>query len=233
MSAPDITSSVKRLSQSQSTFQMPELVKAEPLVEPDLDVNVPDAVEVGDLPTLTFSEIDCATSRSKPRLISSLNHIYTYKKTLKRTGATVWQCSVRNRNVYCTAVVTELNGIYTPGSAAHKCTPKTSALAGAKVMAQLLKESESETFTSAASIVNKALNDHIELAVPTESLPKIETLTRLVNKRRQAIRGKISLYPCRVHLCQKLTTQQTLPLQKSATANFKSVGQLLFDRTEC
>ena len=71
------------------------------------------------------------------RLVSSHNHTYNFKKTLKRTGATVWQCSVRNKNIYCTAMVTQLGDIYTPGSAPHKCVPKCAALPAARIQAQI------------------------------------------------------------------------------------------------
>ena len=83
---------------------------------PDLVPEVPTSVEVGELPALTFTIVPGASHKSKPCLVSSHNHTYNFKKTLKRTGATVWQCSVRNKNIYCTAMVTQLGDIYTPGS---------------------------------------------------------------------------------------------------------------------
>ena len=82
--------------------------------EPELVPQLPSAVAVGDLPPLSFTEVPGATKRSKPRLVSSHNHVYNFKKTLKRTGATVWQCSVRSKLTYCTAVVTQLGDTFTP-----------------------------------------------------------------------------------------------------------------------
>ena len=144
--------------------------------EPELVPQLPSAVAVGDLPPLSFTEVPGATKRSKPRLVSSHNHVYNFKKTLKRTGATVWQCSVRSKLTYCTAVVTQLGDTFTPGSVPHKCTPKPSALPASKVQSQIRDVGASQTYTPAASIVADALRQHMKPGAPTDALPQLPSL---------------------------------------------------------
>ena len=153
--------------------------------EPELVPQLPSAVAVGDLPPLSFTEVPDATKRSKPRPISSHNHVYNFKKTLKRTGATVWQCSVRSKLTYCTAVITQLGATFTPGSVPHKCTPKPSALPASKVQSQIRDVGASQTYTPAASIVADALRQHMKPGAPTDALPQLPSLIRQTNKLRQ------------------------------------------------
>jgi len=75
LSAPDVS---QMADITQSSFDIPE-----PIVEPEVEPELPMNVEVGDLPPLTYTKIDGATSRSKPKLVlSSWNHVYDFKKTL-------------------------------------------------------------------------------------------------------------------------------------------------------
>jgi len=114
---------------SHRSFTIPATV-----IEDDLSDMVPAVADASKLPPLTYTVVDGATKRSKARLVSSHNYVYNFKKTLK-SGHIVWQCCVRNKCVYCTAVVKQIGDVFMPGSVQHKCVPKTSALAGARVRA--------------------------------------------------------------------------------------------------
>ena len=89
---PDISAHEDNADQS---FLIPERI---PHQDPG-DV-VPVDVEVGDVPDQTFSLVEDSTSRGKARLVSSQNHIFNKKRTLK-SGHIVWQCSIRNKSTYC------------------------------------------------------------------------------------------------------------------------------------
>jgi hypothetical protein len=167
----------------EQTFIVPE-----PVVVPELTETAPSLVEVAELPELIHTVVSAGTSKSKRRLVSSHNHVYNYKKTLKRSGATVWQCSVRNAEIYCTAVVTQLGDAFTAGSIPHKCIPKACALQATNVRVQIKTDAKCQAFTHASTIVNSALQIHLPSSAPTESLPQITTLVRQANKVRQGDR---------------------------------------------
>ena len=71
---------------------------------------VPVDVEVGDVSDQTFSLVEDSTCRGKPQLVLSQNHIFNKKRTLK-SGHIVWQCSIRNKSTYCSAVVKQLGDV--------------------------------------------------------------------------------------------------------------------------
>ena len=83
--------------------------------------------------------------RGKSRLVSPHNHIFNKKITLK-SGHIVWQCSIRNKSTYCSAVVKQLGDVFEPGPKSHVCVIKASALAGAKVRAQINIQGKSDVF---------------------------------------------------------------------------------------
>jgi len=178
-STPDI-SNVRDIS--HNSFVLPTHVR-----ERDIGDVVTSHVEASDTPSLTFTIINGATSKSKPRLVSSHNHVYNFKKTLKN-GQTVWQCSVRNKKVYCTAVVKQLDDMFVPGSVEHKCTPNAGAISGAKVRSQIQETAKSDTHSSGSEIVNKAIKANFPPTAPTDSLPQYASLVRGANRRRQGDR---------------------------------------------
>ena len=74
------------------------------------------------------------------------------------------------------------------GTQPHTCSPKVSTLPATKVRGQIAKEALSHPFQSASTIVNNALRDHLSSDAPTDALPKVDTLIRQANKRRQGSR---------------------------------------------
>ena len=102
----------------------------------------------------------------------------------------MWQCSVRNKTIYCTATVLQHGDNYVPGPNEHKCTPKESALAAAKVKAQVSQHALSRPFESAQSIVDSAIQLHLAPDAPTTAFPMLTSIARSANMRRQGTRPK-------------------------------------------
>ena len=178
-SAPDISELLDRTVVGNPT----------PAQEPEADLSrlqVPTEATVEPLPDLTFEIVPGASERMKPKLVDSHNHTYNVKCQLK--DGTKWQCSVRNKETYCKATVKQTGMCFAPGPQPHTCTPKVSTLPAAKARAQITKEALAHPFQSASSIVNQALLDHLPSDAPTDGLPKLDTLVRQANKRRQGSR---------------------------------------------
>ena len=144
---------------------------------------VPVDVEVGDVSDQTFSLVEDSTCRGKPQLVLSQNHIFNKKRTLK-SGHIVWQCSIQNKSTYCSAVVKQLGDVFEHGPKPHVCVPKASALAGAKVRAQINIQGKSDVISSAANVVQLALGAHLPRNAPTEALPQPSSLARKCNRLR-------------------------------------------------
>jgi hypothetical protein len=188
-SCPDVNATIPDISLlpnlTQPSFQIPN-----PVVEQDLNRldDMPTDLTPCDMPELSYTIVHDATKRSKPRLVDSHNHVYNQKTVLRKTGHTVWQCSVWNKDIYCTATVKQLEDSFTAGPTSHICTPKSSALPASQVRSQIIKDAKDQPFTSSSTLVNNALQQHLEPSAPTESLPKHASLVRMANKRRQGSR---------------------------------------------
>ena len=157
--------------------------------EEELDLSqlqLPTNVEVGQLPDLTFEVVPAASARMNPKLVDSHNHHYNIKRKSKQS--VTWQCSIRNKDVYCKATVKQTGDLFEKGTQPHSCTPKAATLPATQVRAQIAKDALSHPFQSASNIVNQALLAHLPNDAPTDALPKIDTLIRQTNKRRQGTR---------------------------------------------
>ena len=155
-----------------------------PVVEPDIDVMEAPTAEPSQIPELNFTMVEKGSKSGKRQLVDSLNHTYNKKRCTK--NATVWQCSIRYGLTYCVATVKQCGEVFTPGPSQHVCLPKASALAASRIRAQL--GSTIDQISTASTIVNAALRDHLPTSAPTEALPKMSSLVRMANKSRQADR---------------------------------------------
>ena len=136
------------------------------------------------MPELNFTMVEKGSKSGKRQLVDSLNHKYNKKRCT--TNATVWQCSIRYGPTYCVATVKQCGEVFTPGPSQHVCIPKASALAASRIRAQL--SSTTDQISSASTIVNAALRDHLPTSAPTEALPKMSSLVRMANRNRQGDR---------------------------------------------
>ena len=86
-----------------------------------------DLDEIDDLPNdddeptrITYEILPTGTQRAKPLLTSTDGHTYVIKPGY--TERTIWQCSVKQKTLFCGMTVIEENGIFTPAPREHRCT---------------------------------------------------------------------------------------------------------------
>jgi hypothetical protein len=72
-------------------------------------------------------------------------------------GNKVWRCNVRNKSVWCKAIVSQKGSLFTQGSQPHTHPAQLGAAVATKVAAAAKKIAATEIFTSAAEIVNKVI----------------------------------------------------------------------------
>ena len=73
------------------SFVVPEIIEHQ-----DIGNKLPASVIADELPELSYNVVEGATGHQKTHLVSSHNHVFNKKKTLK-SWHTVWQYSVRKK----------------------------------------------------------------------------------------------------------------------------------------
>ncbi|CAG2203381.1 unnamed protein product [Mytilus edulis] len=80
---------------------------------------------------VTYTVIDNATQRGKPKLVDNIGFSYTLKS--EKNGARTWQCSVRNKTIHCGVIVHEKDGVFIPPSIQHNHTAAPGTLTATKI----------------------------------------------------------------------------------------------------
>ncbi|XP_063420079.1 uncharacterized protein LOC134705246 [Mytilus trossulus] len=80
---------------------------------------------------VTYTVIDNATQRGKPKLVDNIGFSYTLKR--EKNGARTWWCSVRNKTTHCGVIVHEKDGVFIPPSIQHNHTAVPGTLTATKI----------------------------------------------------------------------------------------------------
>ena len=127
------------------------------------------------------------TVRQKRKLVSS--HGYSYDIKRQRESATYWVCTHRPKTNPCTASVNEREGEFIPGSRPHNHPAVAGLLTATKVIAAAKEKGMHDIFKPATAVVNSAMIEGLG-EEPCEGLPRIPSLERAVNQKRQRCRPK-------------------------------------------
>ncbi|KAJ8037002.1 hypothetical protein HOLleu_17701 [Holothuria leucospilota] len=120
--------------------------------------------------TVTYEVVASGTKRGRELLVD--NRGYTFNVKRRRTNATDWQCTVRQKNSRCPAtVVQRQRSEFTAGHQRHSHPAHPGSATVTKVRASVKERAKEHLFKSSAAIVNEVLLGEITDA-PYPSMPK-------------------------------------------------------------
>lgn len=153
----------------------------------DSDPEDPDQSTDSNSP-LPWQIVEGGTNRGKKRLIDSAGYSYVVSKN--RPTATDWVCSIRNKTVKCAARVTQRGDSFTAGINTH-CHPAVAGTAVAtKIKVASQRQAINQPFVSAGKIVDDVMVEHLPEKAPCDALPKMTSIQRAVNRRREKTRPR-------------------------------------------
>ncbi|XP_076059340.1 uncharacterized protein LOC143035960 [Oratosquilla oratoria] len=98
----------------------------------------------------------------------------------------MWRCSLRNKNVWCKATVSQKGVDFTRGCQPHIHPGKVGAAKASEVRKVVKESAANEIFMSATDIVNWVMLNEIQMSrEPIEALQKPVNLARAANRCRQ------------------------------------------------
>lgn len=138
-------------------------------------------------PEPDYQVIEEGTKRGRPLLVDAKGYTYTQYRTSKSTLS--WRCTIRNDKMYCPATVIQRGeDVYERGASLHCHGVDPSAASSARIKREVKQEAMKDIFKSATTIAERAIVNERNANGTRPDIPKVQTLSRIANKHRQAER---------------------------------------------